>query len=123
MSDSKVLLVEDDKTMLSLLKTLLSYEDFNIIPLEQFTNLDTILAVVQEEKPDLILLDVFLEQLDGFELLHHIRKLDTGKTVRVLMSSGMDVSERCLEEGADGFIQKPYMPEDLINTMRQALEG
>jgi CheY-like chemotaxis protein len=38
------------------------------------------------------------------------------------MSSGMDFNERCLREGADAFILKPYMPDDLVRTIRQALE-
>jgi DNA-binding NarL/FixJ family response regulator len=37
------------------------------------------------------------------------------------MSSGSDLRQRCLEMGADGFIMKPYMPEDLIRAIRQAL--
>jgi CheY-like chemotaxis protein len=121
MSMPKILLVEDDNTMLMLLRTLLRFEGFDIAHLSEEETVDGIMKAIREEKPDLILLDVHLHQLDGFDLLQNIRKDRETKTVRVLMSSGMDFSARCAEEGADGFILKPYMPEDLIQIIRQAL--
>jgi DNA-binding response OmpR family regulator len=121
MTTPKILLVEDDQTMLNLLHTLLQLEGFDVVQLNRVNDLNDILKKIQDEHPHLILLDVHMPYIDGFELLHYIREIEEGQTAHVLMSSGMDFSERCLDEGADGFILKPYMPEDLINTIRQAL--
>ena len=121
MSMPKVLLIEDDNTMLTLLRTLLRFEGFEISQLGDEETINEIMDLVRKENPDLILLDVHLHQIDGFDLLHSIRNDDKVHSARILMSSGMDFCTRCKEEGADGFILKPYMPEDLIQKIRQAL--
>jgi CheY-like chemotaxis protein len=121
MTTQKILLIEDDCTMLSLLRTLLSFEGYEVLELDCLEQLNEIVAIIQKERPDLVLMDVNLHGFDGFEILSRIREDQQGKAIRVLMSSGMDFSERCQQAGADGFILKPYMPEDLIKSIRQAL--
>jgi DNA-binding response OmpR family regulator len=121
MATPKVLLIEDDRTMVSLLRTLLRYEGFEVTLLEQEETLDEIISTIRREQPALILLDVHLRQLNGFDLLHDLRADQTLRGIRVLMSSGIDFSTRCLHEGADGFILKPYMPEELTLKIRQTL--
>lgn len=121
MKGPKVFLIEDDSTMLTLLRTLLRIEGFEISqPCEEQT-IDQILQSIRKEAPDLILLDVHLNHLDGFDLLKHIRLDEEIKDARVIMSSGMDYTKRCKAEGANGFILKPYMPDDLIDKIRQTL--
>ena len=109
---SKVLLIEDDPTMLSLLGTLLEMEDFQVVMLENFGEA---LAVIQEEKPDVILMDVNLKSYNGLEILTEMRQDSDLDIVKVIMSSGMDYQAEGLEKGANDFIQKPYMPDDLID--------
>jgi DNA-binding response OmpR family regulator len=110
----KVMLIEDDMTMLTLLGTLLTYEGYSVAKLDRDDDVDLILASIRKEKPDVILLDVHLRQISGFDLLHALRQDDELKHTYVVMSSGMDVQARCQREGADDFILKPYMPDDLI---------
>lgn len=121
MNMPKVLLIEDDNTMLTLLCTLLRFEGFDISQLGSEESVDEIMDLIRKENPDLILLDVHLHQIDGFDLLKNIREDEKVKSARVLMSSGMDFRDRCKQEGADGFILKPYMPEDLIKKIRKTL--
>ncbi len=120
---SKILLIEDDRTMLTLLRTLLRFEGFEVIVLERDDNIEVIVDQMHREKPALILLDVHLRQMNGFDLLHVIRQDPEFSSMRVLMSSGIDFSARCLDEGADGFILKPYMPDELVKKMHQALDS
>jgi DNA-binding response OmpR family regulator len=120
---TKVMLIEDDNTMLTLLRTLLRFEGFEIAQLDNDDNPDRILQAMRLEQPEAVLLDVHLRQFNGFELLHLIRQDEDLKNTRVIMSSGMDFSTRCLDEGADGFLLKPYMPEDLIDEIRKVMEG
>jgi chemosensory pili system protein ChpA (sensor histidine kinase/response regulator) len=117
----KILLIEDDETMVSLLCTLMQLEGFTATQMGKSETLEKVMENVHTEKPDLILLDVNLRQFNGFDLLHLIRQNDDLKHTRILMSSGMDYRERCLREGADGFILKPYMPEDLISDIKQMI--
>jgi DNA-binding response OmpR family regulator len=122
MSKYKILLIEDDQTMLILLRTLLSFEGYDVAQLENDDNLDVIMDAVRQEMPEAILLDVNLRQVNGLDLLQRIRQDDSLDDVRVIMSSGLDFSARCLSGGADAFIQKPYMPEELIRKIREAVE-
>jgi len=117
----KVALIEDDAVMLSLLQTLLEYEGFETVQLDGMGKVGDIVAVLRQAWPDLILMDVHLRQVNGLDLLRELRKDPLLKTVRVLISSGMELSSESSSEGADGFILKPYMPDDLVARIREAL--
>jgi DNA-binding response OmpR family regulator len=116
----KLLLIEDDQTMLALLSTLLRFEGFEVEAVTDDESVEKIVKNVQQVSPDAVLLDVHLRSVYGLDVLEALRK-SAGPTPRVIMSSGSDLRQRCLEMGADGFIMKPYMPEDLIRAIRQAL--
>lgn len=117
---SKVILIEDDPTMRSLLSTLLDMEGYQVV-VPDAENLEEIFKTLQKEKPDLALLDVNLRDGTGFDLLEQIHHDGDLKRTRILMSSGTDYRLECLEAGADGFLLKPYMPDDLIRMMNDIL--
>jgi len=121
MAPNKVMLIEDDETMLSLISTLLEFEGFQVSKLEKDGCIEDILDCIRHEKPDLILLDVHLRRTNGFDLLQEMRQDEELKSTHVLMSSGMELSSKCNQEGADGFILKPYMPEELVGKIRSFL--
>jgi CheY-like chemotaxis protein len=118
---SKIMLIEDDHTMVTLLTTLLRYESFETATLKDDEDLDTILTDIRGAQPDIILLDVHLRRVNGLDLLRAVREDPDTRQVGVIISSGMDVSQRCLELGANAFILKPYMPDDLLQKIRQVL--
>ncbi len=115
------MVIEDDETMLSLLGMYLQLEGYEVASLDGEDNLDLAIDALHREKPAIVLIDVNLRQFTGFEVLEQIRMNADLKDVRVLMSSGMDFRSKCLEAGADGFVLKPYMPEELIHLMQQTL--
>jgi len=117
---TKVMLVEDDPTMFDLLKTLLSLEGFDVAVSSGGSD---ILTEVRVQAPDLMLIDVHLRladgrEINGFDLLKQIRQDPALKHIRVLMSSGIDFRYKSADEGADGFIHKPYMPDELIKKLK-----
>jgi len=113
---AKVLLAEDDRTMVSLLKTLLKMEGFDVVALESDTNVpDAILR----EKPDVLFMDVHLGQQSGFDIVESIRKNPETSSLRVVMTSGLNVKEECMRRGANHFLLKPFMPDDLISVLKQ----
>lgn len=114
----KILLAEDDPTMLSLLKTLLKMEGFGTVPLGDNENL---LDVIYREHPDAVLLDIHLAQGNGIDLLRQIRSDPQLDQVIVIMQSGMNLAEECKAAGADEFLVKPYMPDALINAIKTGL--
>jgi DNA-binding response OmpR family regulator len=114
----KVLLAEDDLTMVSLLMTLLKLEGFEV----QSTGADAdISELVHRERPDVLLLDVHLGPQNGMDILKSLRKNKNTRGVRVIMSSGMNLKEDCLQHGASAFLLKPYMPDELIATLKRVL--
>ena len=112
-----ILLVEDDPTMRSLLKTLLQFEGFQVVLQDREDTLEEVKKIILQEKPAVIILDVFLHQFNGFDLLDMIRQDKEIQDTKVIMSSGADVRDRCLEEGANLFLLKPYMPEELLQSI------
>jgi DNA-binding response OmpR family regulator len=119
----KILLVEDDVTMLSLLRTLLRFDGYEAVGLERDDSVELILNSIRREKPAVILMDVNLRQINGFDLLQALRASDDISDSKVIMSSGTDFNQRCLDAGANAFILKPYMPDDLLVKIRQVLDS
>jgi DNA-binding response OmpR family regulator len=113
----KVMLVEDDFTMRSLLKTLLQLEGFQVVA-DFEINPQAIVHKMIDEKPDVTLMDVHLRNANGIDIIRSIRQHPELIQLKILMSSGEDVREACTKAGADGFLLKPYMPDDLIGWIR-----
>jgi DNA-binding response OmpR family regulator len=116
----KIMLVEDDPTMVMLLDTLLEIEGYHVVKPENFDNL---LEEVRASAPDVVLLDVHLPGINGVELIAEFRQDGRIKDVRVIMSSGMDVRQQCMQNGADDFILKPYMPDELIKKIKNQINS
>jgi CheY-like chemotaxis protein len=118
MSKPKILLAEDDVTMVSLLKTLLKMEGFEVVALHAD---DDVSEAVKKEKPNVLLLDFHLSHQNGLDILDKLRNETETKEVPVVMSSGANVKEECITHGANGFLMKPYMPDDLIKLLKQTI--
>ena len=118
----KVMLIEDDKTMLTLLSTLLKMEDFQVVQLTTEQTMDDFIATLRREKPELALVDVHLQHASGIELVACVRKDPDFSALRILMTSGLDASAECKQAGANDFILKPYMPDELIQRIRRVLK-
>jgi DNA-binding response OmpR family regulator len=117
----KILLIEDDAVMVNLLKTLLKIEGFDVVA---YLGDGDVFKAIKQERPDVIILDVNLknigmDDLTGFDLLKFLRSDDVLSNTGVIMSSGMNYQMESKKAGADGFIMKPYMPEDLLEIIRK----
>jgi len=117
---AKVMLVDDDINTVHLQKTLLELEGFDIC---LFSEGDDYLNILSQELPDAVLMDVYLEnyKLNGLALLDQTRKHPEFEHIKIIMSSGIDFQKQSKQQGADGFLQKPYMPEELINLLKEML--
>ncbi len=118
MAKAKILLAEDDFTMVSLLKTLLKMEGFEVMALQSDADIP---AAVRREQPDVLLLDVHLSHQSGLEVLEKLQSSADTSGVRVIMSSGASVREECMQRGAFGFLPKPFMPDDLVKILKEAV--
>ncbi|NOZ87447.1 MAG: response regulator [Deltaproteobacteria bacterium] len=122
MKRGKVLIVDDDEDIQEFLSTLLDIEGYN--PLLAFNgNMGLDIALV--EKPNLIILDVSLPGLNGFETCKRMRSHDILALVPIyILSANSDEKTRRLafEAGADRFIEKPFENEDLLDMMAKDMK-
>ena len=118
---SKIAIMEDDATMLSLLKTLLEFEGFQAFHVDHARRMPQVMEALQIAMPDLLILDIHLDQINGFDLLRDLRRDQNFKPMRILVASGRELSRECYQAGADGFIMKPFMPDELIGQIRDIL--
>lgn len=118
----KVMVVEDDANMFSLLHMLLEFEGYEVILWEGGENIQEIIDTLCREEPDLILMDVHLRHLNGFDVMESLRKEPELNGTKVLIASGVDLTNKSNQAGADGFILKPFMPDELIAKIQQTLD-
>ncbi len=114
----KILVIEDEQKIADFLRRGLSYEGYKI---ETAADGETGLKAARENTPDLIILDVMLPGLDGFEVA---RRLRAGGDVPVLMLTAKDaVADRVkgLDSGADDYLVKPFAFEELLARVRALL--
>lgn len=119
---TKVMLIEDDANMFSLLHMLLEFEGYEVVTWQGGEKTEDVIQALRAQKPDLVLLDVHLRHLNGFDVLRSLRQTADMRGMRVLMASGMDMTYRSKQEGADGFILKPFMPDELIGKIKETLK-
>jgi CheY-like chemotaxis protein len=118
-TEPKVMLVEDDPSMQAVLRTLLELEGFQVFQAGDTLTAEALLAVIQAEQPDSILLDVHLRNnVNGVDLMRELRENPGLPKTRVVMTSGMAMEEECMAAGADDFLLKPFMPDELIQKLR-----
>jgi two-component system sensor histidine kinase ChiS len=118
----KILIIEDDPSGAHLLATLLRMEGYQAFQAGHWTNL---VQDVEEQQPDLVIMDVRLQAQSGFDVLEQIRTHADPAVARtpVLMISAEDQRTRSRLAGANGFIEKPYSFLALVDAIRHAEEG
>ena len=116
---TKVLLVDNDATTVSLLKILLELDGYTVSVCSVPGDL---VRTMNDEVPDLVLMDVFLTGADGLDLLRQLRSMPQFESIPIVMTSGMELSEECTRAGANGFLLKPYTPEHLSQIMKSQLD-
>lgn len=115
-----VLIVDDDESLREFVRVNLEAEGYEV---REASGADDALHVLGEQSPDLILLDVMMPQVDGWETLRRIQEHTGVGAIPVIMFSGQ-VDEGVSEaesRGAQGFIGKPFDPRTLIESTKQQL--
>jgi CheY-like chemotaxis protein len=118
---SKVFIVDDDPKLLNYLDLKLTKGGFEV---ERYKDGEEVMSVIDENKPDIILCDVVMPEMDGFELLQKIRgNPETATIPFIFISARNDMSEQLegLRLGADDYLTKPLMIDLLIERMKRVL--
>jgi excisionase family DNA binding protein len=116
-----VLIVDDDERVREYVRVNLEAEGYVV---REAANASEGLAALSEQSPDLILLDVMMPQVDGWEMLQQIHEHTGVGAIPVVMFSGK-IDDRSAAEaesrGAQGFIGKPFDPRSLVESTKQLL--
>ena len=118
MASSKVLIVEDDQTLLGVLKYNLAKEGYDVVTA---TDGAQAVEIARSKRPDLVVLDIMLPKLDGLEVCRILRK---EMTVPILMlTAKTEEIDRVvgLEVGADDYVTKPFSMRELLARVRAML--
>lgn len=113
----EVLIVEDDEDMSVLIEELLHRLGFKTIVLFESQE---VLKYCQNHRPDLILMDLSLPDIDGIELTHLIRRTDDQVPIIALSAHRFKDTKKGFEEaGFNDYLGKPFHPQDLISIVNQ----
>lgn len=114
----RILVVDDEERMVRFIRLNLEHDGFEVI--EAFKGLQAIQSI-RDKLPDLVLLDVMLPDLDGFEVLKMIREINTVPVIMLTAKGEEDDRVRGLELGADDYVTKPFSPRELVSRVRAVL--
>ena len=118
----RILIVDDNLTNVKVLQTRLAAEGYEIVTAADG---EEGLAAARQHAPDLILLDVMMPKLDGFEVCRHLKSEPETSGIKVVMltARGTDVDRaRGRDAGADDYFIKPFSPVQLLNKVYALLE-
>ena len=122
MSAPRLLLVEDDPALAELLEFRFRSEGYDV---RQTPDGDEALVMVEEELPDLIILDWMIEGTSGIEVCRRLRRNKTTAHVPIIMLTAREAEDdriRGLDTGADDYLTKPFLPNDLRKSLARVLE-
>lgn len=114
----RILVVDDEPRMRRFVRMNLDLEGYDVIEAD---NGLTALSKVRDEMPDLVLLDVAMPELDGFETLEHIREVSAVPVIMLTVKSDEEDRIRGLDLGADDYVTKPFSPRELLSRIRAVL--
>jgi excisionase family DNA binding protein len=116
-----VLIVDDDPRIREFVRVNLEMDGFAV---REAGSADEGLAALEDEPPDLILLDVMMPRVDGWEMLQRVRERHGVDSIQVIMFSGQvehDGTDQAEAGGAQAFVGKPFNPQDLVARAKDLL--
>ncbi len=115
----KVLIIDDDRLSITLLKFTLKEKRYDVTVAGDGVEG---LKAVAEQKPDIIILDVQMPNMSGFEFMNELKSLAEGRNIPVIMlTSNENMQDMFFSEGVKGYFVKPVNPVQLEAKIRQVL--
>ncbi len=121
-TSTTVWVVDDQEEIALLVEAILAKAGYNT---RSMLSARSALDVLQQgEHPDLILLDIIMPEMDGYEFLQHLRRDSSTESTPVVMLTALGNSNdviKSLKQGASDYCVKPVNPDDIINTVKRCL--
>jgi len=119
MTGERILVVDDEENIIQLVRLYLERDGFRV---NSETNGRAALEQIQKESPDLVILDVMLPEVDGFEVCRRLRAADNPVAIIMLTARDEDIDKILgLELGADDYLTKPFNPRELTARVKAIL--
>ncbi len=118
---TKILIVDDDDTIVKILERELFFDGFDVISAK---NGASALVRIYQDQPDLVLLDLLMPVLDGYQVLREIRANTSTNNLPVIVLTGVsdvESEQAAIKLGANYYVTKPWDPETLKAAIRVAL--
>jgi CheY-like chemotaxis protein len=120
---TKIVIVEDDPMISEIYQKKFVEAGFEVMAVAAG---DQVLEAVKNQKVDLVLLDLMMPKMDGFEVISHLRDGSYDSEIKIIVSSNLsqrEDRERCIKLGADGFVTKSdYTPSELVKEIQRLLD-
>ncbi len=118
----KVLVIDDENDILLIIKSALHEEGYDVTTAN---NGYDGLALAEDASPDLIILDIMMPEMDGFEVLQQLKENEKTAQIPVVILTGMSSKDKireALNKGIDYYIVKPFEYQDLVSKVKIAID-
>ncbi len=115
---STIMVVDDEPAVLKLLNRTLTAEGYRVIEAD---NGASALIQLEEQRPDLVILDIMMPGLNGFQVLNRIRQRSFVPVIMLTGKEGAATLQDAFSLGADDYVQKPFRPLELLARIRVKL--
>ncbi len=116
--NKKILVVDDEERMARFIRLNLEHDGFQVI--ECYKGMQAV-GLLREKMPDVVVLDVMLPDIDGFEVLQLIREVSSVPVIMLTAKGEEEDRVKGLELGADDYVTKPFSPRELVSRVRAVL--
>jgi DNA-binding response OmpR family regulator len=116
----KILIIDDNPATTRLLESVLTKAGYQVVSTNEAI---PVLALIEEECPDLIVLDICMPGIDGWELCRQIREIHKGPILILTILAGIGNMERSFQAGADAHISKPFSINMFLDRVKNLLYG
>jgi DNA-binding response OmpR family regulator len=119
MTQAKILVIDDDRIILEMLNLALSKADYLVVSANDG---EEGLRLFREQKPDLVIADIAMPGIDGYQVITQIREADKDTPVIILTAHEQSVMRAYAEElGANKYLTKPVTPRVLVEHIKQLI--
>lgn len=119
--NGKILVAEDDSAIVEVMKIILEDAEYNVFTADSSKD---IFSIIDEHKPGLLLLDIWLSGENGGDIARTIRDNGNHTSLPIVMiSANNEIEQIAKEVGAAGFLQKPFMIDDLLSIVKRHIRA
>jgi len=119
----KILIIDDEENLVDLISNILKHEGF--VTVSAYNGKDG-LEKAKQEKPHIIILDIMMPQMDGFEVLKRLKEYEETKDIPVIMLTAKTEDSAVIEswrKGAEFYIPKPFEIEEVLHVIELILKN